>query len=54
MLTYFVFYEYLAAAQKITTTNDIFCISLKWLNNALFVKDIAEGLVLGLFSNAFS
>ena len=54
MLTYFVFYEYLATAQKITTTNDIFCISLEWLNNALFVKEIAVELVLGLFSNAFS
>ena len=53
MLTYFVFYEHLAAAQKITTTNDI-CISLEWLNNALFVKEIAVELVLGLFSNAFS
>ena len=54
MLTYFVFDEFLAAAQKITTTNDIFCISLEWLDNALFVKEIAVGFVLGLYSNAFS
>ena len=54
MLTCFVFDEFLAAAQKITTTNEIFCISLEWLDNALFVKEIAVGLVLGLFSNAFS
>ena len=54
MLTYFVFDEFLAAAQKITTTNDIFCISQEWLDNALFVKEIAVGLVLGLFTNASS
>ena len=54
MLTYFVFDEFLAAAQKITTTNDIFCISLEWLDNALFVKEFAVGLVLDVFSNTFS
>lgn len=52
MLTYFVFHEHLAAAQKITTTNDISCISLEWLNNALFAKEIVVGLVLGLLTLA--
>ena len=31
-----------------------FCISLEWLNNTLFGKELAVGLELGLFRNAFS
>ena len=36
-------------------TSEVFrSISLEWLNNALFGKEIAVGLGLGLFRNALS
>ena len=31
---------------KIKEKGDIFCVSLKWLNNAVFAKQIAVGLKL--------
>ena len=64
MLMCFVFYEYLEGGretEKKTTktkqnkkTSDIFLsISLEWLNNVLFGTEIAVGLGLALFRNAF-
>ena len=36
-------------------TSDVFLsLSLEWLNNALFGKEIAIGLALAVFHNAFS
>ena len=32
------------AATELKKLNDIFCISLGWLNNAVFGKEIAVGL----------
>ena len=60
----FVFYEYLEGGrgtEKKTTktkqnkeTSDVFLsISLEWLNNVLFGTEIAVGLGLALFRNAF-
>lgn len=41
----FVFYENLEAAEKKTKQNKVFLsISLQWLNNAPFGKEIAVGL----------
>ena len=49
----FVSYEYLGTAEK--KTSELFLsISLEWLNNALFGKEIAVVLGLGLFRNALS
>ena len=55
MLPYFVFYEHLAVAQATTTTSDVFFrFSLEWPNDALFGKEMAVGLGLGLFCDALS
>ena len=62
----FVFYEYLegggGGTEKKTTktkqnkkTSDVpLSLSLEWLNNALFGKEIAIGLALAVFRSAFS
>ena len=58
-----VFYDYLGAAEKKNNnktkqnkkTSEVFLsISLEWLKNALFGKEIAVGLGLGFFRNALS
>ena len=65
MLMCFVFYEYLEGGGGGTEqnnknktkqkTSDVFLsLSLEWLNNALFGKEIAIGLALAVFRNAFS
>ena len=55
MLPYFVFYKYLAVAQRTTTTSDVFFrFSLEWPNDALFGKKITVALGLGLFCDALS
>ena len=56
MLSWFVFYEYLGAAEKNKKTIEVFLsISLEWLNNALFGKKSPQGLGLAscamLFAN---
>ena len=43
MVKYFIFYKNLAVAQKTSI-----CISIEWLKNALFGKEITVGLRLGL------
>ena len=49
MVKYFIFYKNLAVAQKTTTkTTTSICISIEWLKNALFGKEITVGLRLGL------
>jgi len=59
----FSFYEYLRAAgkkkrkrkkqnKKQKTSEVVITISLEWLNNALFGKEISVGLGLGLFRTA--
>ena len=45
MLTFFIFYEYFAAAKS------VFLLTGQQ-RNALFTKEIAKGLRLGLFHNA--
>ena len=66
MLMCFVFYEYLRGGggtekkkqqkqNKTKKTSDVFLsLSPEWLNNALFGKEIAIGLALAVFRNAFS
>ena len=61
----FVFYEYLEGGrgtekkttktkQNKKTSGVPLSLSLEWLNNALFGKEIAIGLALAVFRNAFS
>ena len=61
VLMCFVFYQYLVRSgrkkketNKQKTSEVFLSTSLEWLNNALFGKEIAVGLGLGLFRNALS
>ena len=50
------FYEYSRSTRKnkIKDKQSLIHISMEWLNNALFGKEITKGLELGLFCNAIS